>query len=57
MRGSSTAPTGMGIPPEGRRSGLRNLAERAEELGGRLEWDCPEGSGTTLVWRVPVAKP
>jgi signal transduction histidine kinase len=47
----------MGIPPEGRRSGLRNLAERAEELGGRLEWDCPEGSGTTLVWRVPVAKP
>ncbi|MGW7419151.1 sensor histidine kinase [Streptomyces sp. NPDC054813] len=48
---------GMGIPPEGRRSGLRNLAERAEELGGRLEWDCPEGGGTTLVWRVPVAKP
>ncbi|MGW7241919.1 sensor histidine kinase [Streptomyces sp. NPDC054804] len=48
---------GMGIAPEGRRSGLRNLAERAEELGGRLEWDCPEGGGTTLMWRVPVAKP
>ncbi|MEU9454983.1 GAF domain-containing protein [Streptomyces sp. NPDC048277] len=45
---------GVGIPPEGRRSGLRNLAERAEELGGRLEWDCPEDGGTTLVWRVPV---
>lgn len=48
---------GVGISPEGRRSGLRNMAERAEELGGLLEWDCPDGGGTTLVWRVPVAKP
>jgi signal transduction histidine kinase len=48
---------GVGIPPDGRRSGLRNLAERAEELGGRLEWDCPTGGGTTLVWRVPVTEP
>ncbi|MFE3165254.1 GAF domain-containing protein [Streptomyces sp. NPDC059224] len=50
---------GVGIPSEGRRSGLRNMAERAEELGGRLEWDCPpaaEGGGTTLVWRVPVGE-
>ncbi|MEV7983588.1 GAF domain-containing protein, partial [Streptomyces sp. NPDC086519] len=36
---------GVGIAPEGRRSGLRNMAERAEELGGRLEWDCPAGAG------------
>ncbi|MFJ9566202.1 GAF domain-containing protein [Streptomyces fuscichromogenes] len=48
---------GAGIPPDGRRSGLRNMAERAAELGGRLEWDCPDGGGTTLVWRVPVTTP
>ncbi|MEU9340236.1 GAF domain-containing sensor histidine kinase [Streptomyces sp. NPDC048278] len=51
---------GVGIPPDGRRSGLRNMAERAAELGGRLEWECPagaEGGGTTLVWRVPVSRP
>jgi hypothetical protein len=44
---------GVGIPPDGRRSGLRNMAERAGQLGGRMEWGCPEGGGTTLVWRVP----
>src|SRR5271170_3626742 len=27
---------GIGLPPEGRRSGLRNLAARAEKLGGEL---------------------
>lgn len=48
---------GVGIPPDGRRSGLRNMAERAAELGGSLEWDCPDGGGTTLVWRVPVTNP
>ncbi|MFD4602524.1 sensor histidine kinase, partial [Streptomyces sp. NPDC058464] len=57
---------GVGIPAGGRRSGLRNMAERAAELGGRLEWDCPggpegsrgpQGGGTTLVWRVPVTRP
>ncbi|MGY5006544.1 GAF domain-containing protein [Streptomyces sp. 900105755] len=50
---------GVGIPPDGRRSGLRNMAERAAELGGRLEWDSPQGpagGGTTLVWRVPVVR-
>ncbi|MEU7659138.1 sensor histidine kinase [Streptomyces lincolnensis] len=45
---------GVGIPPEGRRSGLRNMTERAERSGGTLEWACPPGAGTTLVWRVPV---
>ncbi|GGN26951.1 sensor histidine kinase [Streptomyces fuscichromogenes] len=48
---------GVGIPPDGRRSGLRNMAERAAELGGRLDWDCPGDGGTTLVWRVPVSRP
>ncbi|MGW9032491.1 sensor histidine kinase [Streptomyces sp. NPDC055722] len=47
---------GVGIPPDGRRSGLRNMTERAEQLGGRLEWDCPPDGGTTLVWRVPVTQ-
>ncbi|MEU2421514.1 GAF domain-containing sensor histidine kinase [Streptomyces sp. NPDC007851] len=46
---------GVGIPPDGRRGGLRNMAERAAELGGRLDWDCPAGGGTRLVWRVPVS--
>ncbi|MCX5554650.1 GAF domain-containing protein [Streptomyces sp. NBC_00038] len=45
---------GVGIPPEGRRSGLRNMAERAQQLGGELELTSPPGGGTTLVWRVPV---
>jgi signal transduction histidine kinase len=54
---------GAGIPEEGRRSGLRNMAERAEKLGGHLRITCPadgaaaEGSaarGTELEWRVPL---
>ncbi|MEV5321291.1 GAF domain-containing sensor histidine kinase [Streptomyces sp. NPDC052687] len=45
---------GVGIPPEGRRSGLRNMAERAEHLGGELTWTTPPSGGTRLVWRVPL---
>jgi signal transduction histidine kinase len=48
---------GIGIPDGGRRSGLRNLADRAEKLGGelRLEPADPGASkpGTRLEWRVP----
>ncbi|MEU5313278.1 GAF domain-containing sensor histidine kinase [Streptomyces sp. NPDC021562] len=47
---------GVGIPPDGRRSGLRNMAERAEQLGGRMDWDCPPAGGTALRWRVPVRR-
>ncbi|MFE3169799.1 GAF domain-containing protein [Streptomyces sp. NPDC059224] len=47
---------GVGIPAEGRRSGLRNMAERAEQLGGSLETNRPEGGGTSLVWQVPVGE-
>ncbi|WP_367325256.1 GAF domain-containing protein [Streptomyces sp. HUAS ZL42] len=50
------ADNGVGIPAKGRRSGLRNMTERAEQLGGELELNCPEGGGTTLVWRVPVGE-
>ncbi|PJM92805.1 sensor histidine kinase [Streptomyces sp. CB01373] len=45
---------GVGIPAEGRRSGLSNMAERARRLDGGLEWTTPEGGGTRLVWHVPV---
>ncbi|PZG95256.1 histidine kinase [Streptomyces sp. NTH33] len=46
---------GVGIPPEGRRSGLANMAERARKLGGDLEWTTPEGGGTRLVWQAPLS--
>jgi signal transduction histidine kinase len=47
---------GVGIPAEGRRSGLSNMGERAQQLGGELEWATPPGGGTRLVWRVPVGE-
>ncbi|MDR2985705.1 MAG: GAF domain-containing protein [Nocardiopsaceae bacterium] len=56
---------GVGIKPGGRRSGLRNLHQRAAALGGSLSVRSPggegtadegtsEGGGTELVWRVPL---
>src|SRR3954471_8822163 len=45
---------GTGIPPGGRRSGLRNLAARAGDLGGSFETRDREGGGTVLEWRVPL---
>jgi signal transduction histidine kinase len=48
---------GIGLPPEGRRSGLSNLANRADKLGGELRLDpaYPGAArqGTRLEWRVP----
>jgi signal transduction histidine kinase len=52
----TVADDGVGIPADGRRSGLRNMAERAGQLGGRLELGSPEGGGTTLIWRAPLRK-
>ncbi|WP_406005172.1 GAF domain-containing protein [Streptomyces sp. NBC_00637] len=52
----SVTDNGVGIPADGRRSGLRNMAERAEQLGGGLELAEPKGGGTALVWRVPAQK-
>ncbi|MEU3459324.1 GAF domain-containing protein [Streptomyces sp. NPDC006733] len=46
---------GVGLGTDGRRSGLRNLAERAEKLGGRMELASPDGGGTRLLWRVPLS--
>ncbi|MFF4603193.1 GAF domain-containing protein [Streptomyces sp. NPDC001339] len=48
---------GVGIPPDSRRSGLSNLSERAEQLGGALELSCPLTGGTTLTWHVPLPRP
>ncbi|MEO3784349.1 GAF domain-containing sensor histidine kinase [Actinocorallia sp. B10E7] len=45
---------GCGIPPGGRRSGLKNMAGRAESLGGFMELKDREGGGTVLLWRVPL---
>jgi signal transduction histidine kinase len=45
---------GVGITPGGRQSGLRNMAERAEQLGGRFEVSSPDRGGTLLAWWVPL---
>ncbi|MEU8266154.1 GAF domain-containing protein [Sphaerisporangium sp. NPDC049002] len=46
---------GVGLPAEGRRSGLRNLEERADRLGGSFEMNTPASGGARLEWRVPLA--
>ncbi|MEU6212698.1 GAF domain-containing protein [Streptomyces sp. NPDC047023] len=50
---------GVGIPAGGRRSGLRNLTERAERLGGRMTVAPRDDGehGTRLEWRVPLTPP
>ncbi|MET9689960.1 GAF domain-containing protein [Streptomyces sp. NPDC006514] len=47
---------GVGMSGGGRHSGLRNLAERAERLGGRMEvGGRGDGErGTCLEWKVPL---
>ncbi|GAB2909719.1 GAF domain-containing sensor histidine kinase [Streptomyces heilongjiangensis] len=50
----SVTDNGVGVPAEGRRSGLRNMAERAEQLGGGFDLTAPPGGGTALVWCVPL---
>jgi len=49
---------GIGIPADGRRSGLRNMAGRAEKLGGELRLGPADPGapkpGTRLEWRVPL---
>jgi signal transduction histidine kinase len=45
---------GVGIGLQNRRSGLLNLANRAEELGGEMQVTSADGGGTELEWRVPL---
>ncbi len=45
---------GIGIPADGRRSGVQNLLERAELLGGSFEVAQGPVGGTELIWRAPL---
>ncbi|MEV6213064.1 GAF domain-containing protein [Kitasatospora sp. NPDC051914] len=45
---------GVGIPEQGRRSGLRNLEERAAGVGGRFALTAPQDGGTRLTWSAPL---
>jgi signal transduction histidine kinase len=47
---------GVGYRPRERRSGVRNMTERAESLGGSLTVGTRAEGGTELVWRVPVRR-
>ena len=47
---------GVGVPDGGPRSGLANLAERAQALDGVLVIEPGAGGGTRLCWRVPLAR-
>ncbi|MFG3662275.1 GAF domain-containing sensor histidine kinase [Streptomyces sp. NPDC047706] len=53
----TVADDGVGIAGGGRRSGLSNLARRAQSLGGG-SWYGPgigdDGGGTTVVWQAPL---
>ncbi|MET7640909.1 GAF domain-containing sensor histidine kinase [Streptomyces sp. NPDC005438] len=50
------ADNGVGIPEGGRRSGLLNLATRAERAGGQLTVRAGDEGGTELVWRAPLSE-
>jgi signal transduction histidine kinase len=45
---------GRGMTGSTRRSGLANLAERAEQLGGAMTVGPADGGGTELRWQVPL---
>lgn len=47
------ADDGVGVPAGVAESGLRNMRERAERLGGSCRVDSADGSGTTVTWIVP----
>lgn len=45
---------GVGMSETSRHSGLSNMAERAEKLGGTFRVSAAAGGGTEIEWRVPV---
>jgi signal transduction histidine kinase len=50
----TVADDGRGIPADAEISGLQNMRERAEQLGGTCTITSAPGQGTTIVWRVPA---
>lgn len=44
---------GRGLDPEATQSGLRNMRERAEDLGGGFSVESASGAGTVVTWSVP----
>ena len=44
---------GCGIDPDAGQSGLRNMRERAEDLGGSCTVESGPGAGTVVCWSVP----
>ena len=47
---------GVGYQPGPRRSGVRNMADRAAALGGRCDITGRDAGGTEVVWRVPARR-
>jgi signal transduction histidine kinase len=50
---------GAGFAPatskaEGKQHGLKNMQQRAENMGGKMTWDCFPGKGTTILLVVPL---
>jgi signal transduction histidine kinase len=45
---------GRGIPLDAVHSGLRNIEERAEQLGGTCTVQSSVGGGTTITWQIPT---
>ena len=52
----AVADNGKGLPQNGRRSGLANMEQRAEVLGGTFTATNGLGGGAELVWRVPLRR-
>jgi signal transduction histidine kinase len=46
---------GVGLDPDRARTGIANMGERAQDLGGAFEiGPRPDGTGTLLVWRASL---
>jgi signal transduction histidine kinase len=52
----SVVDDGRGLGDTTRRSGLANLAARAEQLGGTLEVTSARDKGTSVLWKVPLSE-
>ena len=46
---------GRGLPDDVHESGVGNMRNRAENLGGSLSLESGPGAGTRVCWRVPAS--